>query len=90
MAIKIDFHGDIEGVIMILTKTRIPSASAFQLSAMFLSSSPAISAYIVKMGPEPSTKWDSGSGSSVSMDKNDPGKVDKAVSTIGADSFHIS
>ena len=38
---------------------RIPSASAFQLSANFLSSSPAISMYIDKIGPELSIKPDS-------------------------------
>ncbi|KAH8989750.1 hypothetical protein EDB92DRAFT_1867520 [Lactarius akahatsu] len=37
---------------------RIPSASAFQFSAIFLSSSVAISKYSEKMGPGPSTKLD--------------------------------
>ena len=35
---------------------RIPSASAFQFSTIFLSSSVAISMYIEKIGPDPSTK----------------------------------
>ena len=42
--------------VMRLTKTRIPSASAFQLSATLLSSSAAISKYMVNSGPDPSTK----------------------------------
>ena len=41
------------------TKTRIPSASAFHLSVIFLSSSSAISKYFEKIGLEPSTKSDS-------------------------------
>ena len=41
------------------TNIRMPSASAFQFSAIFLSSSIAISKYIEKIGPEPSTKSDS-------------------------------
>src|SRR6266404_6915646 len=40
------------------TNIRIPSASAFQSSTFFLSSSVAISRYIEKMGPDPSTKSD--------------------------------
>jgi hypothetical protein len=39
-------------VILGLTKTRIPSASAFQLLAIFLSSSSAILLYILKRGSE--------------------------------------
>ena len=38
------------------TKMRIPSASAFQFSVIFLSSSSAISKYIEKIGPDPSMK----------------------------------
>ena len=37
---------------------RIPSASAFQSSTIFLSSSVAISKYMEKMWPEPSAKLD--------------------------------
>ena len=40
------------------TNIRMPSASAFQSSTIFLSSSVAISIYIEKIGPEPSTKLD--------------------------------
>ena len=36
----------------------MPSASAFQSSTVFLSSSVAISIYIEKIGPDPSTKLD--------------------------------
>ena len=41
------------------TKTSIPSASPFQLSAIFMSSSSAKSRYIVNRAPEPSEKLDS-------------------------------
>ena len=47
---------------------RMPSASAFQLSANFLSSSSAISIYIEKIGPELSTKPDSPCDASFSAD----------------------
>ena len=40
------------------TNMRIPSASAFQSSTIFLSSSVAISKYMEKICPEPSTKFD--------------------------------
>lgn len=47
---------------MVLTNTRIPSASPFQLSTILLSSSSALSRYIENKGSEPSEKLDSPSG----------------------------
>ena len=44
------------------TNIKIPSASAFQSSTIFLSSSVAISEYIEKIWPELSAKLDSPGG----------------------------
>ena len=46
------------------TNTRIPSASPCQLSAIFLSSSSALSRYIENKGSEPSNESDPPSGAS--------------------------
>ena len=50
------------------TNIRMPSASAFQFSTIFLSSSVAISKYIEKIGPELSTKSEAPCGPSFWVD----------------------